>query len=201
MSLRTCPDCGKDVSSSAPACPHCGRPNRKAPVVLGIAGALVFVVAGVAAIVWWSEPRKEAPGDTTAPAAPATAPETVIARPYRQLEHSLTAAVGYNRTLHLFRIENRDAFPWTGCQLTLNAHGLTGYELEVEAIKPGLTDAALLSSAEFAEASGRKFDPATQQVSTLDLDCETPQGRLYYGGRFGPEDSAALTAGASGDRR
>jgi predicted RNA-binding Zn-ribbon protein involved in translation (DUF1610 family) len=26
MALERCPDCGEQVSSSAPACPHCGRP-------------------------------------------------------------------------------------------------------------------------------------------------------------------------------
>ena len=26
MALTTCPDCGRDVSASAPTCPHCGRP-------------------------------------------------------------------------------------------------------------------------------------------------------------------------------
>jgi hypothetical protein len=134
--------------------------------------------------------------------AAATPPETVIARPYRHLEQSLTASIGYNRTLYLFRIENRDAFPWNGCQLTLNARGLSGYVLEVELIEPGLTDAALLQSSDFVEASGRKFDPSREPVSTLDLDCETPHGRLYYGGRFGPEDSAGpLTGEASADRR
>ena len=27
MGLITCPDCGKDVSDRAPACPHCGAPS------------------------------------------------------------------------------------------------------------------------------------------------------------------------------
>lgn len=26
MALIQCPDCGKQISESAPACPHCGRP-------------------------------------------------------------------------------------------------------------------------------------------------------------------------------
>src|ERR1041385_346162 len=30
MALTTCPDCGREVSTSAPACPHCGRPNAPA---------------------------------------------------------------------------------------------------------------------------------------------------------------------------
>jgi uncharacterized membrane protein YdbT with pleckstrin-like domain len=31
MPLTTCPDCGREISTSAPACPHCGRPTG--PVV------------------------------------------------------------------------------------------------------------------------------------------------------------------------
>ncbi|MBU2808563.1 zinc ribbon domain-containing protein [Acidithiobacillus ferrooxidans F221] len=26
--LTQCPDCGQSLSTEAPACPHCGRPNR-----------------------------------------------------------------------------------------------------------------------------------------------------------------------------
>ncbi|HPQ69085.1 MAG TPA: zinc ribbon domain-containing protein [bacterium] len=28
MALITCPDCGKEISDAAPACPHCGRPKN-----------------------------------------------------------------------------------------------------------------------------------------------------------------------------
>ena len=27
MALIKCPDCGRDISDKAPACPHCGRPS------------------------------------------------------------------------------------------------------------------------------------------------------------------------------
>lgn len=37
MPLTTCPDCGRDVSTAAPVCPHCGRPN--APVLAAPAAA------------------------------------------------------------------------------------------------------------------------------------------------------------------
>jgi hypothetical protein len=115
--------------------------------------------------------------------------QTIIARPYRQLERSLSAAIGYNRTLYIFRVENRDTFPWTDCQLSLNSQGISGYDLEVESIKPGITEAVLLQSAEFADSKGKRFDPSADKVAMLDLDCETPSGRLYYEGKFGPSDS------------
>jgi membrane protein YdbS with pleckstrin-like domain len=40
MALTTCPDCGRDVSTSAPACPHCGRPNAPAVAAPMVAQAL-----------------------------------------------------------------------------------------------------------------------------------------------------------------
>ena len=33
MPMITCPDCTKEMSNSAPACPNCGRPNASAPSV------------------------------------------------------------------------------------------------------------------------------------------------------------------------
>jgi len=151
-----------------------------------IAGGVAFAAIAVSILLWWSGSRHDAPTES---AAPKTPQETVIARPYRQLEQSLNAVIGYNRTLYLFRIENRDTFPWTNCRLSLNSRGLSGYNLEVDAIKPGLTDASLLRSDEFADSDGKRFDPSTDQVATLDLDCETPRGHLYYGGKFGQEAS------------
>jgi len=105
VSLRNCPDCGREVSASALACPYCGRPNRKASAFLGIAGALVFVAAGVAAVLWLSGRYRETSAESKPTAPP---PETLVAQPYRQLERSLTTSIGYNRKLYVFRIENRD---------------------------------------------------------------------------------------------
>lgn len=176
-----------DVSSSAPACPHCGRPSKKSRVSIEIAAGLGLAVLCVAAVAWHSDWADEAARSSVTSLAP---PETVIARPYRELTQSLDAFIGYNRTLYLFRVENRDAFPWTHCLLSLNSHGISGYDLEIASIKPGLTEAALLQSTEFLDAEGKNFDPYTDRIATLDLDCETPGGHRYYRGGFGPKNSA-----------
>jgi hypothetical protein len=76
--------------------------------------------------------------------------------------------------------------------VSLNSRGISGYDLAIKSINPGLTDAPLLQSADFIDPDGEKFDPATESVATLDLDCESPQGRLYYGGKFGPDDPRSL---------
>lgn len=36
MPLLSCPDCNKDVSDSAPSCPHCGRPMKNDPATTGV---------------------------------------------------------------------------------------------------------------------------------------------------------------------
>ena len=174
------------VSSPAPTCPHCGRPSKRSRLPIEIAAGLGLGVLCIVALAWQSGWGDEAARRS---AAPVDNPETAIARPDRQLTQSLDAFIGYNRTLYLFRVENRDAFPWTHCQVTLNSHGIAGYDLDVESIKPGLTDAPLLHSAEFVDAEGKSFDPTTNQVTTVALDCETPEGHRYYRGKFGPRDS------------
>ncbi|HEV2285224.1 MAG TPA: hypothetical protein VGR80_04205 [Steroidobacteraceae bacterium] len=178
--LRKCPDCGNDLSSSAVACPHCGRPQRKSSSPIELSGILIIAVVCAGALIWRLSSQYESSGE----AAQAVPPETIIARPTRE-GRGLTARIGYNRKLSLIRVENGDPFTWSNCQLSLNARGISsGYAREVAAIKPGMTDAALLESAEFVDGDGRHFDPATEPVATLEIACETPQGHLAYGGKF-----------------
>ena len=180
MSLRKCPNCGNDVSSSAVACPHCGRPFRKSSSPVELSGILIIAVVCAGALIW----RLSTQYQGSAEPAQAVSPETSIAQPTRT-GPGLSARIGYNRKLFLFRVENGDPFAWGNCQLSLNAQGISsGYTHELAAIKPGITDAALIESGEFIDGDGRHFDPATQQVATLDIACETPQGHLAYGGKF-----------------
>src|SRR4028118_183793 len=39
MPFIPCPDCGRDVSTMAPACPHCGRPAPAATTPIGVPSA------------------------------------------------------------------------------------------------------------------------------------------------------------------
>jgi DNA-binding transcriptional LysR family regulator len=53
MALESCGECGREMSSSASSCPHCGwrRPNTVLRVALGIAAAVAALAAlGVALI-------------------------------------------------------------------------------------------------------------------------------------------------------
>jgi hypothetical protein len=184
VSLRKCPDCGQDVSSAAPACPHCGRPNRTTSPATAISGVLAIAIAAAcaAALIWRFSSRSGAP-DEPARALP---PQTTIARSASDAG-GLTATVGYNRRLFVLRVQNGDTFAWSNCELSINARGMSsGYTHPVDIIRPGITAAALLASGEFADGDGRRFDPATQQVATLDVACETPRGRRSYQGKFEP---------------
>jgi hypothetical protein len=183
VSLLKCADCGHDVSSSATACPHCGRPNRRRSSPIELSGILVIAVVCAGALIWRLSSRSAPPAE----AAPASTPQTAIARPARE-HQGLNASIGYNRKLAVFRVENRDSFTWTHCQLSLNAHGISsGYTHEVESIAPGIAQAALIGGAEFVGDDGRKFDPAAQ-VAALSIACNTPQGPLAYDGTFTPPD-------------
>jgi hypothetical protein len=180
VSLRKCPDCGQDVSTSALACPHCGRPIRKSASPIELSGILIIAVVCAGALIWRLSSRSESPGE----AARASPPETTIAQPTRDT-NGLAATIGYNRKLSLFRVQNGDPFPWTSCQLSINAQGISsGYTRDLKAIRPGITEAALVETADFVDGDGRKFDPATQHVATLDVACETPKGHRSYGGKF-----------------
>ena len=181
MSLRKCPDCGQDVSSTAVACPHCGRPNRRGSSPVEFSGILIIAVVCAGALIWRLSSQSQAPGE----AARAMPPATTIAQPARTGTAGLAATIGYNRKLSLVRVQNGDPFAWTACQLSINAQGISsGYTHEVESIRPGITEAALLASGDFVDGDGRPFDPATVQLATLDIACETPRGRRSYWGKF-----------------
>ena len=181
MSLRKCIDCGQDVSSAALACPHCGRPNRRSSSPIELSVILVIAVLGAGVLLWRMSSHDQTPGDAAPAAMP---PGTTVARPMRQ-GAGLAATIAFNRPLLLFRVENDDPFAWTGCQLSVNAQGISsGYTHEIETIRPGITEAAQLHSDEFVDGDGRSFDPGAQQLATLEISCETPNGRRSYAGRF-----------------
>ncbi|MGP8033581.1 MAG: hypothetical protein ACLPQ6_05485 [Steroidobacteraceae bacterium] len=186
MSLLKCPDCGNDVSSSAPSCPHCGRPSRKPSSRIELSGILVIAAVCAGALIWRLSSRSTPPVES----APASVPGTSIAQPSREIE-GLSATIGYNRKLALLRVENRDTFTWSHCQLSLNAHGISsGYTHELDSIAPGIAQAALVGAADLTADDGRRFDPANEPVATLEVACDTPTGPRSYGGSFTPQSPA-----------
>jgi hypothetical protein len=141
---------------------------------------LLLLPAVLAVLPGCSGQQSAPPASAAVPQSPAPPPRSA-----HRADPGLTAEVGYTDALLLFRIENRDAFAWSDCQFNLNALGTDpGYTLMVPSLKPGLTEAAQLHVGDFTDAAGKKFDTAAGRVATLDFSCDTPQGRLAYGGQF-----------------
>jgi hypothetical protein len=70
MALKSCRECGKDVSQKAAACPHCGvaRPVPKEISKLS-AVLFVFIMLGVAVFLFAPGPDGDAPTDAIVEAA------------------------------------------------------------------------------------------------------------------------------------
>jgi hypothetical protein len=55
MALIKCPECGKEMSSEAPACPNCGKPNvtvaKKKSTSTRDAGCLLMLLAFLGSFV------------------------------------------------------------------------------------------------------------------------------------------------------
>lgn len=56
MSVIKCVDCGKEISDSAPSCPHCGRPNQSNNKSIGL--ALGVGIAAIPFIFAWFTLKK-----------------------------------------------------------------------------------------------------------------------------------------------
>jgi hypothetical protein len=54
MALITCPDCSKDFSDQAKACPNCGRPSRASQLqATNQLNQLSWVLAGVGVVLYF----------------------------------------------------------------------------------------------------------------------------------------------------
>lgn len=56
MALTKCPDCGTEISTEAPVCPKCGRPNapaKKKPGTISTGWGVIIIIAAIIGWVWW----------------------------------------------------------------------------------------------------------------------------------------------------
>lgn len=58
MPMIACPDCSKEMSDSAPACPNCGKPNKNAPVERSVGVLLGIGIFLIPIIFAWFTLRK-----------------------------------------------------------------------------------------------------------------------------------------------
>jgi zinc-ribbon domain len=99
MPLVKCPDCGNEISPSAPSCPHCGRPNtaprpptkkRMSPVKLTV---LIIIAFGVISVAQKCDNKSPA-SSTHNSAAPVETPEQAAARVKRdQIDKEATVSL------------------------------------------------------------------------------------------------------------
>lgn len=138
----------------------------------------VLLLASLGLLPGCSARQSAAPAAAAQPAPSASSPRSEAA-PAHQADPQLTAEIGFSHAQSLFRVENRDAFPWSNCQFILNAQGnAPGYTLAIASVKPGLREAVKFRPGDFTDAAGKRFDAAAGRVATLDLACDAPQGRL-----------------------
>lgn len=87
MALTKCPDCGSDISTEAPACPKCGRPNSKPKKAASSAGSgcaavlLAVIVVGILISVFSGNSDDTSGTKGHATAATTSASEKPAAKP------------------------------------------------------------------------------------------------------------------------
>jgi hypothetical protein len=76
MALIRCPDCGNNVSDSAPTCPHCGRPIAKPkavkaskPAAGGCGSLIIAAIALVVVVSAMSKCSDDSPSPSTSPSS------------------------------------------------------------------------------------------------------------------------------------
>lgn len=87
MALRACKECGKDISTKAEACPHCGAKPRRT-------SAFTLIIAAFFILVAFSAIKASLPGDTTTSARAVKAPPPSaqqLAAQKRDIEEGLLA--------------------------------------------------------------------------------------------------------------
>jgi hypothetical protein len=142
-------------------------------------GLAMLLAVALSPLLGCSARQSAAPTPARAAPTPATPSAATSSQPAHGSAVHLTAEIGYSHAQSLFHVENRDTFPWSNCQFTLNAHGTTpGYTLVIASMKPGIEGTAVLRAGDFTDAAGKKFDPVVNAVSALDVACDTAQGRL-----------------------
>lgn len=169
MALKPCRECGKEVSTEATTCPHCGvsQPTKSAASrnLSGFQGCAVILLLVVAAGVVSSilAPATRSPRQRTAARVP-----------------DLTATV--RSTATDVRITNGDSFDWTNCTVRLNPTLTGSWSQRVGRIGAGETVSGGLMA--FTRGNGERFNPVSYAVEGVGLSCDTPRGRASWAGAF-----------------
>lgn len=180
MALIECPECNKQVSSEAGACPSCGHPikptypqptptppkttvvvkKKRSPLTWGCLTVALLLIMGYFASVCFV--TSNAPDSPTTKTRTKTGPD------------DLTAGVIFTGTQ--FQITNSDSFAWRNVRLTVNSK----YKYELGSIAAGAT--VEIGVLNFTKGDGERFNPLTHKPKDFFIAADTKHGRLYYTG-------------------
>ena len=149
MSLVACYECAKEVSTDAPACPHCGAPV-KAPQGPSKVGAqselknpqLWLIVLTVAFVVIWTQMPDRPPTPSPEP-----------------LKATVRDVGGY------FAIQNNDPFPWEKCEIQINS------DYKVLGVSLAAGEIARIAARDFVTSDGARFNPVTTKAQEMWITC------------------------------
>jgi hypothetical protein len=100
MPLAKCPDCGNEISPSAPSCPHCGRPKTAvAPTKKGMSRVTLTVLIVIAFVYAMSVAQKsdnKSPASATSNSAPSSTTQATAAAIDKEVTVSLTLVEAQN---------------------------------------------------------------------------------------------------------
>lgn len=172
MALIKCKECGKEISSEAVACPSCGKPRsagetKKGSAKVGCLGVIGFItVAAIILSVIGNHSDKSS--DPKTGAAPAEDP-------------TLNAAARFDG--ERFYVTNNDDVDWKNCDVTVN---LKIFGDDYSATLPPIAahETVSIGAMQLAKGDGERFNPITHKAKDIGITCETPKGKLSYGGAF-----------------
>lgn len=153
MAIKPCRECGKDVSSEAKVCPHCGIKRPVKPVLGFVSQVLVLVVVvGALSVLFRGS------GPPASPPAPPTAQDSARTMLYlaKDAAKSVLKDPESARFGSVFVYRRGTGFVACGNVNAKNSFG--GYTGDTPFISRGFADATLVLSAENANNFRRAFE-------------------------------------------
>lgn len=166
MALTTCPECGHQVSTTAPACPGCGRKRPNVGLQIMATGCLLTILTPFLLLL-----IAIAIGVLTSPESS----ERTVSTSGTPIVADLGAAVQFDKYKEQFSIINHDDFDWTDVMLRVNG-GIYGTAYFHRLSRLEAHSECLISAADFVREDGAPLNPRETKVKHLYIGCDTPNG-------------------------
>jgi hypothetical protein len=143
MALKPCPECKREISTEAEACPHCGAKRKKSS--LGSGCLLILVVFATLTAIGW---LLDSPSVADAPPKQSKVADVSIA---------------YNEVA--VEITNDGSPNWTTAEIYLNGSPPFSYKATV--VAPAVGKSVRIPLASFVKKDGTRFNPLTHAVTEI----------------------------------